>query len=347
MYNKHILLVDDEIDTLDVMKAVLETEGYKVYTASDGEKALELLEKEEFHLIITDLRMPNINGLELLKQIHKYSPNLPVLVMTAYSELESAIEIMREGAYHYISKPINYNEMKSLLAKALENNINLNQINLWQHHWGLPDGLEDLINNSSYFKNIIQLIQTAAHNNLPVLIQGEKGTYKEIIAHLIHYYSSQSKEPFLSELPNLPLHKIKGLLYIKNLQPETFQKTNSLIRSLFLQTEDFNGRIVGDTTFSPDKLFPEELQDSLNIIHISLKPLRSHIEDLPALIMYILKMLNDKYSKNIKGLAPEVMKRLLKYSWDGNIMQLLDVLELDYQNAEGTYIQLIDLPSLS
>ena len=193
-----ILLVDDEENCLRAIKDVLDLEGLKCLTANNGHKAIEYFERHDIDIVITDVRMPGMSGIELLKQIKKRQPNTFVLVLTGYGSINEAGESMKLGAYQYIMKPV---IMEDLLAQIKDVLLKLDSM---QRHTpfkniaeNLPEG-KTLLGKSVRIKNVAMLISKIANTDLPVLISGESGTGKELAATAIHYASDKANKPFIA-----------------------------------------------------------------------------------------------------------------------------------------------------
>ena len=194
----HVLVVDDERNYLLVLEALLTDAGYKVTTLNDPETVSPFLEESEVDVIITDLKMPKLTGQEILEHVRKHYPHIPVLIMTAFGSIEGAVEAMRCGAFHYITKPFSNDELllavqnASLLSKAHRDYLNL------QESMGIRYGKDQIIGNSKSARDVLDLITRAAPSKSTVLITGESGTGKELVARAIHCASPRAKEPFIT-----------------------------------------------------------------------------------------------------------------------------------------------------
>ncbi len=193
-----ILVVDDEENIRTIIKRAFQKEGFTVTTASSGNEALKELEKSSFDLVITDLKMPDGDGISLLKHIHSLSPDTMVMVITAYASTESAVEAMKAGAIDYIVKPINIEELRIIVRNALEKKI-LQEENLrLKKELYEKYSFHNLIGKSKKIREIFSLIEKIAPTNSTVLITGESGTGKELVAKAIHYSSLRKEQPFVS-----------------------------------------------------------------------------------------------------------------------------------------------------
>jgi two-component system response regulator PilR (NtrC family) len=193
-----ILVIDNEKSMRDFLAIVLKKEGYLVAAAENGEAAVQRLEKEIFDLVITDLKMPKMGGIELLKNVKEIHPNTVVLVMTAFASTETAIEAMKEGAYDYLTKPFQIEEVKLIIRNALEKK------RLKEENFRLKRELKDqstfsnIVGRSEKMKKVLDLVQKVSDSKSNILIFGESGTGKELIARAIHFNSSRREKPFVT-----------------------------------------------------------------------------------------------------------------------------------------------------
>ncbi len=192
-----ILIVDDEKNYLLVLSTLLGGEGYEVVTAESGARALTLAEAEEPDLLITDMRMPRMSGLELIREVKKRFPELPVIVMTAYGTVENAVEAMKAGATDYIMKPFENQELLITVDKALKLGRLLAQNRLLREQLGRDRGFGDIIGQSKAMREVFELVDKVAATRATVLITGESGTGKELVARAIHARSPRAQEAFV------------------------------------------------------------------------------------------------------------------------------------------------------
>lgn len=187
-----ILIVDDEINAIKVLDAILSEEGYNVEAAYNPKMALDRLKQKEFDCVITDLRMPDEDGMFLFEQINSNYPNIPVIFLTAYGTVESAVSAMRHGAFYYFIKPPDYMKLKEILSKAIEEKKLKNNIPLIQkNEYGL-------IGESKEIKKVLTTIQSIKDSSCNVLICGETGTGKELVARMLHFMSFRKTNPFIA-----------------------------------------------------------------------------------------------------------------------------------------------------
>ncbi|MEE9615221.1 MAG: sigma-54 dependent transcriptional regulator [Thermodesulfobacteriota bacterium] len=195
---KTVLVVDDEKNYLLVLGTLLSEEGYNVVTCGDPRKAVKIAEEEQPQLVITDLKMPGLTGIELLKKVKGKRPDLPVIIMTAFGAVETAVEAMRHGAYHYILKPFQNEELKLVVKRAIEMNALAVEKGLLTEELSTRLGFEGFVFKSEAMREITNLIEQVATTRTTVLIQGESGTGKELVARTLHRRSPRSGRPFIA-----------------------------------------------------------------------------------------------------------------------------------------------------
>lgn len=198
MENLSILLIDDEISQLSSLKSFLTRRDYTVYTAENGNDALEIIGKNVIDLTLTDFRMPGMNGLEVLREIKKINPEIEVVVITAYGNIDQAVDIMKSGAYDYLTKPIDLDELENLLFRIKEKKLLLKENRYLKEQLKDKFKFESIISQSGKMEDVLNLVGRVASSKATVLIKGESGTGKELIARALHYASSRSDRPFIT-----------------------------------------------------------------------------------------------------------------------------------------------------
>ena len=189
----HILIVDDDLNHLKTLQTIVRSWGYQVSTADDGVKAVESVKEKPFALILMDVRMAQMSGIEALKQIKQYNPAIPILIMTAYSSVDSAVEALKSGAYDYLTKPLDFEVLKISLARALEHSGLKAENATLKSKMSADYELENIIGRSRPMKELVDMMSMVAPSEATVLITGESGTGKELIAKSIHH-NSQRKD---------------------------------------------------------------------------------------------------------------------------------------------------------
>jgi len=363
-----ILIVDDERSMREMLSILLEREGYETAEAKDGREALQLFEGSLFDLVITDIQMPVMNGIDLLAGIKALSPETPVLMITAFATAEQAVDAIKLGAFHYFTKPFNNDEIRSLVRKALERKELKEENLLLKHDAEARDGFSGIIGKSPRMRELFAMIQKVAGSVSSVLILGESGTGKELAARAIHSNSQRSSKPFVavncgaipetlieSELfghkkgsftgavadrPGLFEQADGGTLFLDEIGELPLLMQTKLLR--VLQEREF--RRVGDAvvrrtdvrvlTASNRDLqeqvatgaFREDLYYRINVVQITMPPLRERIEDIPLLTEYFFR----KFSGAPQGgeiITPGALKLLMTYPFPGNIRELENLVE--------------------
>jgi DNA-binding NtrC family response regulator len=380
-----ILIVDDEARMQRLFEINLGPK-YEVMTAGDGEQALEVVKSGDVTLLVTDLKMPGMNGMTLLQEAHRIYPDLPVVIMTAYGTVEGAVQAMKEGAVDYILKPIKMEEMELLIEKTLS------VLRLQDENRSLRQELQSvygatrIVGNHPAIQKIIQLISQVAGTKATVLVQGESGTGKEIVARAIHYQSDRGSKPFVvincAAIPSNLLEselfghekgaftgaiKTKkgrleladqGTLFLDEIgeMPKELQ-----VKILRVMEEQKFQRVGGTADVEVDNriiaatnkdlkqaveagAFRDDLFYRLNVISISIPPLRDRKEDIPLLIEYFLKKHREVFKSRAVGVSDEAMKILTDYSWPGNVRELENTLVRAMILCGSDLIQPGDLP---
>ena len=364
-----ILIIDDEKSILDLLSVVFKKEGYSVETSLSAKTALELIDKEEFDLILTDIKLPQMSGMKILKYVKEKYPAMPVVMITAYGTIKQAIEALKMGAMDYIVKPFNMEELKIIVAQGLENRRIQQENVLLKKDLEEKYGMNNMVGKSKKMLEVYNLIEKIAVTDSTVLISGESGTGKEIAARAIHFHSRRRERPFVSincgALPeNLLESELfghvkgsftgaiankkgmfetaeKGTLFLDEVGEMSPWTQVKLLRTLQDRkvrrvggTDEFpiDVRIIGATNQDLKKRieegkFREDLFYRLNVISLELPPLRNRKEDIPLLVSHFLSKYCDKMGRNMKRMAPRVMKVFESYSWPGNVRELENSIE--------------------
>jgi len=365
----NILIVDDEPVLQDVLGTLVRKEGHHPIVSRTGEEALTVLDREEVDLVLLDLMLPGMSGMEVLHQLHRNDPDQIVIMMTAYSSVEGAIEAMRKGAFDYIPKPFKNAEVLHRLREGLEKRRLTAENRALKAQLRERYGFHNLIGRSKPMQKIFELIQLAAPSKSNILILGDSGTGKELVAKALHHHSRRADNPFVvvnsGSMPSDLLESNlfghvkgaftgavsskkglfeladKGTIFfdeIGNVPMETQAKLLRVIQEKEfmrlggIETLTADVRIIAATNADIEELvlthnFREDLYYRLNVITVSLPPLRDRIEDLPSLTEHFLERYSKENEKEIREIEHTTMQRLMSYQWPGNVRELENVIE--------------------
>ncbi len=357
-----ILVVDDELSMRQFLKILLEKEGYEIALAADGPEALSLAREREFDLAISDIRMPGMNGLELLAELKNERPDLPVIMITAFASPEDAVTAMKNGAFDYITKPFNVEEIKGVIRSATA-----------RKNAGATTAVEDefpeIIGESPEMLRIFDLIKRIAPTPANVLIYGESGTGKELVAKAIHNHSRVADRPFVpitcSAIPESLLESelfghVKGSFtgaiadkaglfqqadggtaFLDEIGELTPIIQTKLLRVLqereFMpvgstRTRQVNVRIIAATNRILEEeimagRFREDLYYRLAVVPIRVPPLRERKGDVPRLVEHFLKKYSALLGKEVQTISSYGMEVLMQYDFPGNVRELENIIE--------------------
>lgn len=364
-----ILVVDDERSMRDVLSIMLKRAGYDVTLAADGSEAIVQVGKEIFDLVITDLKMPKVGGLEVLKSVKEISPDTVVLLITAFASSDSAVEAMKLGAYDYLSKPFQVDEVQLIVRNALEKRRLSTENTLLKREIASQSSLANIIGQSEPMQKVLEVVLKVADSKSNVLICGESGTGKELIARAIHYNSARSRLPFVtvncSALPE-PLLESElfghmrgsftgaiankaglfevadgGSIFLDEIGETSPAMQVKLLR--VIQEREFRRvggtrdvkvdvRIIAATNRDlakavADGSFREDLYYRLDVIPITLPPLRLRPNDIPLLAKHFLEQFAKANGKPVPTLSADAMRVLLVHEWKGNVRELENLIE--------------------
>jgi two-component system response regulator HydG len=381
-----ILVADDEESHRIMLRAVLQEEGYTVAEAADGPEAIRAVEQEPFDLILLDIRMPGMDGIEALVEIRKISPYVPVLMMTAYASVKTAVEALKSGAFEYLIKPLDIDELKILIEKALEH-YHLREENLaLKERLGDRFDFSKMIGKSWKMVELFDLLAQVAPTDATVLILGESGTGKELVANALHHNSPRASQPFIkvscAALPETLLESElfghekgaftgavarkegrfwaahRGSIFLDEVGEMSATTQTKLLR--VLQEKEFQSlgstrtikvdvRVIAATNKDLGQevrggRFREDLFYRLNVVPVSIPPLRERREDIPALAVRFLFLYREKNKKDLREISPKALDLLVRYDWPGNVRELENCIERAVIMARGEVIAPADLP---
>jgi two-component system response regulator PilR (NtrC family) len=361
-----ILVVDDERSMREFLEIMLIKDGFDVRCAASGTEALELIHGESYDLVITDIRMHPVDGLAVLKQCKDKSPSTVVIIISAYANAETAVAAMKEGAYDYLPKPFNIDEMRTVIRGALESREGADRVAEAKEG---PLYFGCIIGESPAMRRVYGLIERMAATSSNVLITGESGTGKELVAKAIHRQSPRSQQAFVAvNCGGVPETLIESELFgfkkgaftgataskkglveaaeggtlfldeIGELSPTLQVKLLRLVQEKTIKmiggTEDIpvDVRIVSATNRDLEKMvidgtFREDLYFRLNVLPIRLPPLRERREDIPLLADYFLSKYRSGFGKDIRRISSYAMDLLNKYDFPGNVRELENIIE--------------------
>jgi len=358
-----ILVVDDELSMRQFLEILLKKEGHEVVCAADGQEALQSFRNEPYDLVISDIKMPKVDGLELLRRVKEQRPNLAVIMITAYASPEDAIAAMKAGAYDYLTKPFKLEEIKSVIRNALQKTAGQAPVEA-------PVGMfQNIVGHSPKMVQIYGLIRQVGATKTNVLISGESGTGKELVARAIHQLSPRAGKPFVtincSAIPeNLMESELfghakgaftgavaskKGFFEIAHEGTVFLDEIGDLSPLLqvkllrVIQEREFvrvgettpvsvDVRIISATNKELEReviqgKFREDLYYRLNVVHLHLPPLRERREDIPLLAQYFLEKYSKELRKDVRSISSYALDTLMNYNFPGNVRELENIIE--------------------
>ncbi len=361
-----VLIVDDELNMRLVLGAMLKKEGYDVASAADGREALDILKAGRIAAVVTDLKMPHIDGMELLRRMSELYPEVPVVMITAHGTVATAVEALKKGALDYITKPFEIEELKNVIAKAVKTrNLKDNELYL------PPDDIEKagMVGAGRASGELFEAIHRVAPTTTTVLITGETGTGKELVAEAIHANSPRRTNPLIkincaaiaetlmeSELfgyekgaftgaaitkPGKFELANKGTLFLDEIGEVPRDMQVKLLRVLQeqefervggLKTIKVDVRIIAATNQNLQQnvaagAFREDLFYRLTVFPIRVPPLRERLDDLDLLVAYFIEKFNRKLGLSVSGTDDDVRQSFRLHAWPGNISELENVIE--------------------
>lgn len=373
-----ILIVDDEKNVLSSFKKILSQERYEILTADNAEKGLALAKNNPIDLLVMDIRMPGMNGLEAFSKFKEIDSKLPVIIMTAYGTTETAIKAMQLGAYDYVIKPFDIPQMKKIIEKALEAGRLMKTEVTYEPKEEFKG--DRIIGSSSKMQEIYKLIGQVATSDVTVLLRGESGTGKELIARAIYHHSGRKSKPFLvinsAAIPETLLEselfgyekgaftdarerrigKLEqcngGTVFLDEIgdMPPSIQskilrvlEDKSFERLGGNKTIKIDVRLVTATNKNLEALikeekFREDLYYRLNVVTINIPPLRERKEDIPQLADYFLNKYSHELGRGINKISQEALKILEGYDWPGNVRELENVIKKAMLLGKGNTI---------
>ena len=365
-----VLVVDDEKIKLITLRDDLREANYDTIAVESPAIGLQLVQHEHFDVLVTDLRMPKMHGIEFFKRVQKAQPHIIVIVMTAYASVETAVEAMKFGAYNYIKKPFSSEELIQMLDKLKMLHDKGKQRSQLKVPMKVRSPYHHIIGKSQAIQDLFDLLENISDTQSTVLIYGEHGTGKTLVAKSIHFNNARRHQPFkivnCSGVPTETLDRDlfgdkqtenafthKGTLFLKDIDRLSAALQVELLGVLEGQQLNLDGsarmegaRIIAATTKNlrikaQNEEFRDDLFYRLNVVPIFLPPLRERVEDIPLLINHFLDLFSPNTTIHI---APEAVEVLTAYLWPGNIRELENVIERLVTVGDGTGITTDDIP---
>jgi DNA-binding NtrC family response regulator len=377
---KKMLVAEDESTLREGIATAFRDRGWDVVEATDGAEAFARLEESVFDVLVTDYQMPEKNGLEVLKRSKMINEGTVGLVMTAYGTVESAVEAMKAGAYDYVLKPFDLEEMEMKVERAIEHRRLLARIEAYDRSEIVPR-FENIVGESPQMKEVFRTIEKVSRSNATVLVLGETGVGKELVAEALHRNSSRSDRPFV-KMNCAALHESlleselfghergaftgadrqrtgrfelanEGTLFldeIGNMTPSTQTKVLRVLQEREFErlggsrTVKVDVRLVAATNKNLEGAiqrgeFREDLYYRLNVVNVTVPPLRERKEDIIPLASHFIDRFAKELKKDVRGLEPAAVRALKRHTWPGNIRELENTIERAVLMAEGRFLQ--------
>ena len=366
--DRKILVVEDDPILRRFVGDVLKRKGCNVTSAENGLEALEHMDKKQFHLVISDLKMQGMDGLELLTRVKKMAPTTEMIIITAYGSVSTAVEAMKNGAFDYITKPVELEELDIVIDRVFEHQKLVNENRFLREELTKSAVSSNIIGKSMKSQKVRDLVEMVGPLDSTVLIQGETGSGKEVVANAIHQLSARKDKPFIkvncAALPDTLLESELfghekgaftgavqrnkgrfeladgGTLLLDEIGELGMPVQAKLLRALQYQQFERVGsgksiqvdvRVIATTNRDlkeevKQEKFRKDLFFRLNVVSITMTPIRERREDIPFFVEHFLQKYNTKYNKE-KSLSDKAMEMLIQYDWPGNVRELENCLE--------------------
>ena len=380
-----VLTVDDEVGVRESFRQILKDEC-DVLEATGGHAALAQLQSREVDLVLLDVRLGAETGLEILDRIKALEDSVEVILVTAVTDVRTAVEAIKRGAYDYVTKPFDVDEMLALVRRAIEKRALKREVLYLRSELATARGFDEIIGRHPEMVRIYERIAQVAETTATVLITGESGTGKELIARAIHHQGPRRDRPFVAvNLAAIPeplleselfghergaftgayqkkLGKFElahgGSLFLDEVGTVRVDLQAKLLRALQereierlggVRTVKVDVRIIAATNVNlkqaiRDRTFREDLYYRLNVVPLTVPPLRERREDIPLLVDHFVQKYKREFGKAVRGISPGALPVLLDYDWPGNVRELENIIERSVALATGPVISLRDLP---
>lgn len=384
---KHnILIVDDEQSQRLILSGYLRQKGNNIFEASSGSEALKITDNNLIDIVLSDFKMPEMNGIELLKKIKEKNPEIAVVIITAFGTIEDAVKAMKEGAFDYLTKPVDLDELEFIIKRISERQQLISENRILKEQLQEKNKISGLVAYSEKMENVLNTALRVADSKATVLLRGESGTGKEVLAKAVHFASSRKDKPFiavncaalnenlleselfghekgaftgadkqkrgrfeiaddgtlfLDEIGDLPMATQVKLLRV--LQEEEFERVGGT------QTINVDVRVIAATNKNIEELikegkFREDLYYRINVVTISIPPLRERKEDVVHLVNHFIQKYLPETRKEKIEFSKEAMDMLMKYNYPGNIRELENIVHHSIVLSRGEIISSSDLP---
>jgi two-component system response regulator HydG len=383
-----VLVVDDDPAHRTMLRTLLTGWGYTIFEADDGSTAIEKAHDQAFDLILMDIRMIKVSGIEALHEIKAFNPSIPIIIMTAYSSVENAVEALKSGAYDYLTKPLDFDELRLAMERAMDHRQLKEENRLLRESLGSHFDRQNIIGRSPAMVTLLETVAQVASSEATVLIMGDSGTGKEMIAGAIHYNSTRKEGPFVkincaaitetlleSELFGhekgafTGAHRRKegrfrlahgGSIFLDEISEMSLSMQVKVLR--VLQEREIT-RVGGEEVIHVDVRviaatnkdlleeiqagrFREDLFYRLNVVTLNVPALKDRKQDIPLLAQHFLTTFSEKNKKEMKGITPQAMDRMLKHDWPGNVRELMNAVERGVVLSTSEYLDEKELPFL-
>jgi two-component system, NtrC family, response regulator AtoC len=379
-----ILVVDDDIGVRDSFEVVL-AKDYDLLFATQGPEALRILSTQDVNLVLLDIRMPGMDGIEVLRRVKELNERTDVIVVTAVKSLKTAVEAIKLGAFDYVTKPFDIHEILALVKRVVEKQELLKEV-LYLRSEMAEHRFANLVGRNARMQEIYTLVTRIADNNATVLLSGESGTGKEVLARAIHQQSNRGQRPFVAvNCAAIPAELLEselfghekgaftgaiatkvgkfelatgGSLFLDEVGSMRLDLQAKILRALQereiervggTRTIKIDVRVIAATNRDLKKAveeatFREDLYYRLNVVPITLPPLRQRRDDIPLLVEHFTGKYNREFNRKVKGFSAGATAALYQYDWPGNVRELENVIERAVALAQSESISLRELP---
>ncbi len=376
----NILIVDDDRNLLELMGMMLKSADYEVTTAHDGEGALSVVKAQAFDLAVVDLKLPGMDGISFMRELHQINPEMPVIILTAHSSVKSAVEAIRMGAFNYLAKPFDLDELLLQIERALENRRLHSEVKRLEGILEERYTFSNIVAGSPGMQSVLSLVARIAPTDSTVCIYGESGTGKEIIAKAVHFASPRKDRAFtaincaaipetlleselfgyekgaftgavrnskglfaqadggtlfLDEIGDMPLTlqaKLLRVLQERQFYPLGSEKPLEVdVRLIVATNKDLEAEVRKGS-------FREDLFYRVHVIPVRIPPLRERREDIIPLAEHFLRKTSEKMKKEVRGLTPMAIQKLMLHDWPGNVRELENAIEYAVVTSRGEVI---------